>query len=64
LKAVSVVFVRIIAFYEQLFDKVGWLDGGFTRFSCALSRFMRSSLTRMVHLNAVSVVFRARHHVL
>ena len=62
LKAVSVVFFpRIIAFYEELFEKGGSLEGGFCRFSRALSRFMKSCLTRLDRLNAVSLVFRAHY---
>jgi hypothetical protein len=57
-------FARIIAFYEELFDKGGSLESGFCRFSRALSRFMKSCLTRVVHLKAVSVVFRVHYHVL
>jgi hypothetical protein len=57
-------FARIIAFYEELFDEGGSLEGGFCRFSRALSRFMKSCLTRVLRLKAVSVVFRAHHYVL
>jgi hypothetical protein len=65
LNAVSVVFfARIITFYEELFDEGYMLECGFGRFSRALSRFMKSCLTRMVHLKAVSVVFRAHYRVL
>jgi hypothetical protein len=64
-KSVSLVFfARIIKFYEELFDERGSLDGGFCRFSRALSRFMKNCLTRMVRLKAVSVVIRAHHRVL
>jgi hypothetical protein len=63
-KAVSIVFARIIAFYEELFDEGGSLESGFCRFSRALSRFMKSCLTRAVCLKAVSVVFRAHYRIL
>jgi hypothetical protein len=55
---------RIIAFYEELFDEGGSLERGFCRFSCALSRCMRSCLTRLVGLKTVSVVFHAHYRVL
>ena len=51
-------------FYEELFDGGGSLERGFGRFSRALSRFMKSCLTRVVRLNAVSVVFRVHYRVL
>jgi hypothetical protein len=54
----------IITFYEELFDEGGALESGFCRFSRALSRFMKSCLTRMVRLNAFSVVFRAHYCIL
>jgi hypothetical protein len=57
-------FARIIAFYEELFDEDGSLEVGFCRFSRALSRFMKSSLTRTVRLKSVSVVFHAHYRVL
>ncbi len=57
-------FARNIAFYEELFDKGGSLESVFCHFSCALSRFMKSCLTRVVGLKAVSVVFRAHYRVL
>ena len=53
-------FARIITFYEELFDESGLLEGGFGRFSRALSRFMKSCLTRAVRLKTVSVVVFAR----
>ena len=52
-------FARIIAFYEELFNKGGSLEIGFCRFSRALPRFMKSCWTAVVRWNAVSVVFRA-----
>ena len=52
--------MRIITFYEELFEEGGSLESGFCRFSRALSRFMKSCLTKVVRLKAVSVVFRAR----
>jgi hypothetical protein len=64
LKAVLLFFARIIAFYEELFDEGGSLESGFCRVSRALSRFMKSCLTRVVRLKAVSVVFRAHYRVL
>jgi hypothetical protein len=57
-------FACIIAFYEELFDEGGSLESGFCRFSRALSRFMRSCLTRVVRWKAVSVIFRAHYCVL
>jgi hypothetical protein len=57
-------FARIITFYEELFDEDGSLEGGFCRFSRALSRFMQSCLTRVDRLKAFSVVFRAHYRVL
>jgi hypothetical protein len=51
-------------FYEELFNKGGSLEGVFCPFSRALSRFMKSSLTRVVGLKAVSVAVRAHHRVL
>jgi hypothetical protein len=57
-------FARIIAFYEELFDEGGSLESGFCRFPRALSSFMKSCLTRVVRLKAVSVVFRAHYRVL
>jgi hypothetical protein len=57
-------FARIITFYEELFDEGGSLEDGFCRFSRALSRFMKSCLTREDRLKAVSFVFRAHYRVL
>jgi hypothetical protein len=57
-------FARIIAFYEEQFDEGGSLEGGFCHFSRALSRFMKSCLTRVVRLKAVCVIFRAHYRVL
>jgi hypothetical protein len=57
-------FVRIIAFYEELFDEGGSLEGGFCSSSRASSRFMKSCLTRVVRLKAFSVLFRAHYRVL
>ncbi len=37
-------FARIIAFYEELFDEGGSLEGGFCRFSRASSRITLSIL--------------------
>ena len=56
-------FARIIALYEELFDEDGSLEGGFLLFSRALSRCMKSCLTRVDRLKAVSVVFRAHYRV-
>ncbi len=56
--------MRIIAFYEELFDEGGSLESGLCHLSRALSRFMESCLTRVVRLKAVSVVFRAHYRVL
>ena len=44
LNVVSLVFARFIAFYEELFDKGGSLEGGFCCCSRALSRFTLSIL--------------------
>jgi hypothetical protein len=57
-------FARIIAFYEELFDEGGSLESGFCRCSRALSRFMKSCLTRVVRLKAGTVFFRAHYRVL
>ena len=57
-------FARIIAFYEELFDKGGSLESVFCRFSRALSHFMKSCLTRVVRLKAVTVFVRAHYRVL
>jgi hypothetical protein len=54
----------MITFYEQLFDEAGSLEGGFGRFSHASSRCMKSCLTSVVRLKAVSVVFCAHYRVL
>ena len=61
---VFICFARIITFYEELIDEDGSLDSGFCRFSRALSRFMKSCLTKAVCLKAFSVVFRAHYRVL
>jgi hypothetical protein len=51
-------------FYEELFNEGGSLESGFCHFSRASSSFMKSCLTRVVGLIAVSFVFRAHYRVL
>jgi hypothetical protein len=57
LKAVSVVVRAHYLFYEEPFNDSGSLESGLCHFSRALSRFMRSCLTRVVGVKAVSIVF-------
>ena len=53
-------FARVITFYEELFDEGGSLEGDFCPLTRALLHFMKSCLTRVDHLKAVSLVFFGR----